>query len=216
MSRTALTITGLAISVMVMSFAGGLWLSSKPAQSRAPAEEQLSVAPAFVPSRPAPNVERPSNFRAPAVVSSAEQSGRAEEPHSPESRSPERRQELAELERQEHANLLVAHQQEPRDQAWARDTEVSFGSAFQAVASKFSFTFGRVDCRTESCVAKLTWPSFNVAQQDMHDLVPLLGDQILCGRRLTLPPPGPNGQVVAEMIIDCSEVRSGVGPPARD
>ena len=107
---------------------------------------------------------------------------------------------------------------EPRDDAWAGPTERLFGEDLRAKAEKYDFRVGRVECRTNTCNAELSWSSLRDARAHFEGV---LGEpeRVGCQPRLLLTE-GANEDApeMGVMLLHCRSQReraarrAGVAP----
>jgi hypothetical protein len=111
----------------------------------------------------------------------------------------------------DHAELLARHRSETRDPAWASNHERQVRAALGELSEtmKHSFSLQSVDCRTASCVARLTWPSETAARLDAASF---MGGSaaVRCARTMTLAPADGPGPYTASLYLDCAEYRWGL------
>lgn len=84
------------------------------------------------------------------------------------------RAERVELELQLQRNRLVAHQQEPREEAWANERERGVQARFGGDGLGTAKLQG-IECRSVSCVAQLKWPDGEKAEREMMEVITELG-----------------------------------------
>jgi hypothetical protein len=99
--------------------------------------------------------------------------------------------------------MLVAHEQEPRDRRWADFTEQTIQKSFELLGERTTSRLQKVDCRSESCVASLQWKDEAAARADIMTVVAYSGDGTQCSRSMVL---GGDGQdpSVGKLFFDCS------------
>lgn len=107
---------------------------------------------------------------------------------------------------------LTAHEQERRDPTWSEKAEGLFQSDFSAMARGRKFEAASIDCRTTSCVATVTWPSY-APEEVQNDAMFIAGypQQENCATSVSVPPPEDRSVAYrAQVIFDCSSLRKGL------
>jgi hypothetical protein len=105
----------------------------------------------------------------------------------------------------EQAQKLIEHDNERVDEQWARGQEGAITSAFDtAVSKEHPFKLSRVECRSSTCVAGLTYASAADALQDVDAL--MRAQVLTCNRKFSAltPPTGP-GEYTRTVIYGCGE-----------
>jgi len=103
------------------------------------------------------------------------------------------------------ASRTVSHQNERVDEAWASGQTAVITSAFETAMSKeHPFKLTRVECRSATCVAGLTYASPADALQDVDALMRAFVPT--CNRKFSAltPPTGP-GEYTRTVIYDCRQ-----------
>ena len=95
----------------------------------------------------------------------------------------------AAAEKRERETVLHDHGEEPRDRSWASATERVLSGELGQFAQDKHFEVRDVDCRTTTCVASLSWPSYSDAQRVADEIVQKAYGGKKCARSLYLPPP---------------------------
>lgn len=91
-----------------------------------------------------------------------------------------------------HAEMLKTHAAQPMDHSWASSAAESFRADLHGLRKESRAKVVNVDCRTNSCVATLEWPSFHDAKSGFSALLHALY-KVNCVRTITLPdPPDPS------------------------
>ena len=94
----------------------------------------------------------------------------------------------AEKEKRERAfaESIRSHRQEHKDSAWSGEFEGAIGRSLSTLSSAHGFSTTAIDCRTESCVATIEWPTYADAMLQWKAV--LLGtSDVPCARMLLLP-----------------------------
>lgn len=128
----------------------------------------------------------------------------AQEVQPPAPRSEDLPELRAERERQAevaHEAILARHRLESRDPRWASEREQTLSDQLAQAAGKTDMTVLAIDCRTQSCVARLQWPDRDAARAH---LVALLDETAVvgCARRVQFPSSGAV-PYQAEMYLEC-------------
>jgi len=106
--------------------------------------------------------------------------------------------------------LVVAHERESRDAAWAGGAEDLFRAELTAIAGVRGVETVALDCRQSSCSATLEWPSYtpDAIQNDTRAVMQHRFQQN-CGISLAAPPPDdPAVPYRAEVIFHCAAHRA--------
>ncbi len=105
----------------------------------------------------------------------------------------------------QQAQKLIEHDNERVDEAWASGQKAVISSAFEAAVSKeHPFKLTRVECRSATCVAGLTYASPEEALQDVDAL--MRANVLTCARKFSaLTPPAGPGEYTRTVIYDCRE-----------
>jgi hypothetical protein len=106
----------------------------------------------------------------------------------------------------QHEQLLTDHAAEVRSPAWAAKQERNVEAKLTALSETTdgAFKFRSVDCRTSTCVAKLEWPTREVAKGNVKSLLTGAPD-LPCAREIAFPPSGAEGPYTASLYLDCRE-----------
>jgi len=113
-----------------------------------------------------------------------------------------------------HETEVEKHYRQSADPAWAPGATKAFAEDFTVAVQQLgaSFTVERMDCRFDTCVAALRWPSRRQAHDEWSQVLhfPFRAG---CGRRIILPEPAPDGSdtaapVQANVLFDCSAMKS--------
>jgi len=105
----------------------------------------------------------------------------------------------------EDERLIKAHLAGVRDPGWANGTVSAIYSDLKGAPVSNHLQVEQVDCRTSTCILKLSWPSYTLAAQDQSAVVQSL-KSAPCSRRLTLPNPEPEaGRYQATVVMDCPD-----------
>lgn len=129
------------------------------------------------------------------------QEPRAQEPVPEIEDLPELRAEHQRQAEAEHNAALARHRLESRDARWANEREQTLTEQLARTAAKIDVEVLNVDCRTQSCVARLRWPDRDVARAR---LIALLDEtaQVGCARRVQFPQTGAV-PYEAELYLEC-------------
>jgi hypothetical protein len=111
--------------------------------------------------------------------------------------------------REAQQNRIVAHQQEPRDLSWARDTETTLNAGFRDATQVTSSTLENLECRSVSCLARFSWPDEATARTKMWDLVTRIGPTAPgASRFFNLEVGDGKGPTKATMILDFTDAEN--------
>jgi hypothetical protein len=187
-------ITGVAAMALVQRHLAHV----APAPAASPPAAWVTAAPG------AGDSERLAQLRLSALQTRLHDiSVRAQPDYAPPPSPPDR---TASLEQARHAfeQRLAEHDTAPRNAAWASSTERTIGDGLNKLAgdSHHSFALGKVDCRSTTCVARLSWPSESAARLELRSV--LEGLDAPCARQIILPTANGAGDVDAAMWLDCS------------
>jgi hypothetical protein len=156
------------------------------------------------PARPV----RPARARRPEPNEETDQAD-PPEPDAPAGREPADREAAARKERDEHAEKVAAHHQEPRDARWARGMEQAITVTFDEAKEVTGGAVESIDCRSVTCAVELRWPSQATARAHLLQTVQIVGPGMECQRQLTLPESDSGEEEVsATLLLDCTEQRS--------
>jgi hypothetical protein len=213
-----------AIPIVLGAVVGvlGWYLGSKrPAPVRAtPASEVAPAASTAAEATPDPQmVARWNNARiavleqnvaALAAARATPAAGAATGPVAPTSADARmlRAEQLA-REQTDYEALTAEHRLESRDTSWARPMEQKMRDGLQAGQRERGYRVDDVDCRQSTCVATLTFASFEDATRSMKSIVEDSSRTIGCLRRMGLAPPE-DGQRSYEtsLYVDCGQDRA--------
>jgi len=101
--------------------------------------------------------------------------------------------DLAEVrarELQEYRAAIAQHMREPGDPTWAPASEKSLREFLNKLPTHDKYRVTLVDCRTNTCVAELRFPSHDVARKTWHSVLEA-SNPINCGTGITLEDPKP-------------------------
>ena len=220
MGVAKLRIAGL----FVVAIAAGMLLATvlfrprSEARQRAQAHEQPPGASADLQHLallgPAFDRARLNNLE--AKVSALEAGGPAHPPagaQSPAPPHPTGEQQLAMMQEdyRRHQDLVSKIMSSPRSPGWANDMERKFDDEFKKLPVEMHAEYRGTDCRTDSCVVRMAWPSRQAADSALMTMMALTG-LAGCAREVALPPPsggGENQPVEAAVVVDCKEKNQG-------
>jgi len=99
--------------------------------------------------------------------------------------------------------ILRAHDAEPVDTAWAAGVTETLSQSLEGLGRERKFDVRQIDCRSQTCVAELEWPSRDAALAGYRaPLAGMLG--VTCGTQIVLPPSeDPSGVSRAKMFLRC-------------
>jgi hypothetical protein len=99
---------------------------------------------------------------------------------------------------------------EPEDRSWSREATAAFRKDFDALSARGKFKVSDVECKTTSCLAKLSWGSYADATKSWHGVL-LARYTKNCAKQVFVPPPEP-GQAGSAyegtVFFDCTEDRA--------
>jgi hypothetical protein len=207
-------LAGLLAGVTTALLMGAPIAPRATSQSPAPTSE-TTAARSFVGDRPVAGVS--VDQRVAALEKRIEElsSARVDSPSPPASAIDVESEREASAQRHfaDHAELLAKHRSEARDPGWASGQEKQLRTALDAMSETMrrSFSVQSVDCRTATCVARLTWPSETAARLDADSFMGGSG-AVRCAREMAFPPAGAPGPYTASLYLDCAEHRWGHVP----
>jgi hypothetical protein len=118
--------------------------------------------------------------------------------------SPEAREERFKKIRAAFQTAIDRHKAAVRHQWWAEPMEGKIGSLLKTPAAHMSFKYKGVDCRTNTCVATVEWPSPGMAKAELRRMVALLGPAG-CSPTILVPPEVGDRAVEAPVMLRCGE-----------
>jgi hypothetical protein len=200
----------IALTIAAGAAGGGITLALA-AHSNAPPVDRDPVSASPPVETMAPALHRSEEVayvqEAPATVPAGQPptASSATPPDPPANLNPieARRRQIA-----EHRSAVENHYRDPIDRRWARTAERQLRDDLSAWASNLHFDTKAVDCRTTSCVATLTFPSYQAANGSwMHVLTLPYG--LDCNREVTLDDPPEDARAFdATVVFDCTEARA--------
>jgi hypothetical protein len=99
---------------------------------------------------------------------------------------------------------------ESDDPKWSRGAKQSFQNDFDKLSARGHFEVKDVECKTTSCLATVTWPSYAEAKKMWHGLLHANYAEN-CSREVLVPEPE-QGQAGAPydatVFFDCTEDRA--------
>lgn len=107
-----------------------------------------------------------------------------------------------------HENRIVEHFNQAHDPRWSETAETGFRSDLGKLGETGKFAVSRVDCRTTTCIATLSWPSRTDAMQAMPGIVHA-AYRSNCGKTLHLPDEIEGAPAYeATVVFDCASERA--------
>ena len=101
------------------------------------------------------------------------------------------------------------HYNEPIDASWAKRATPALRSDLTKLAQDKAFRLKDVDCRNETCIAEVEWPTYDAAHQSYTDLA-TANLEVNCARTVVLPDPSDKAApLTARMILDCKGWKGG-------
>jgi hypothetical protein len=117
------------------------------------------------------------------------------------------RRETAAEQREHEAELLARHAAEPVDGPWAHDTSRDIGQALGALGNAGGLKVASLDCRSQTCLAHLSWPSMKAAQENRRAVLMLPSD-LPCERHLYMGADGQrDDQFEGTLLLTCARGR---------
>lgn len=104
-----------------------------------------------------------------------------EDGEAPRDADASRRQRFEEFER-----LISQHEEEPVDRDWSAFFEGAIGANLGALAGTQGFSIEDVSCRSQTCVARISWPGFENAMSGWKNVLHHSGG-VGCARQILLP-----------------------------
>jgi hypothetical protein len=119
--------------------------------------------------------------------------------------------DLADLRRKEvqaHHAAIEQHMREPGDPTWAPASEKSLREFLSKLPAHTKYRVTLVDCRTTTCIAELSFRSYEDARQTWHSVLEAR-NPIQCTTAITLEDPKKSGAKGFELsvIYDCADTR---------
>jgi len=106
--------------------------------------------------------------------------------------------------REAHERSLRAHAAEPVSQSWAASTSSTLRADLETQRDAIAAELLEVSCRSRSCIARLAWPTYDVARAHYGELLHA-PSQVRCTREILLPePPDPSRRYEATAFFDCT------------
>jgi hypothetical protein len=145
-----------------------------------------------------------ANARLVAAGNAASSSASASAPRAAEQDLPPR--ETPAEQRGEQEALLAAHAVEPLDPRWARTTGAELQRGLDALKSPGEMKVTELTCRSQTCLARLSWPSMAAAYGVRRDVLTLLSIDLPCERRLYLGEEGQGHDAFeGTLMLSCSQ-----------
>jgi hypothetical protein len=118
--------------------------------------------------------------------------------------SPEERERRIAADYSNHLRRIEDHKTEPRDEVWAQRMETSVTGSLGANHEGASFRYEGVECRKNTCVANVSWPSRGSADGELRKLVSSLVTTG-CSREIYLAPDnGGGGPTQGSVLLTCT------------
>ncbi len=100
----------------------------------------------------------------------------------------QRREESKRRHTEAYERALKTHAAQPVDSGWAGTASEMFRADIEAKKAESRAKVVGVDCRTDSCVAELAWPSFHEARTGFRAVLHA-HYRVNCVKSITLPEP---------------------------
>lgn len=98
---------------------------------------------------------------------------------------------------------ISQHYAEPIDSSWAKRTTSTLQSNLSRLSQAKAFDLRSVDCRNETCIAEVVWPTYDSAVDKYTDLAST-SLEVNCARSITLPEvTDKSAPVAVKVIFDC-------------
>lgn len=179
-------------------------IASKPAET--PGQHEFVANASAISSDLEARIARLENHaNAPSSPSSTTPDLAAAPPRVPDL-SPE---EAAARNRDRHRTAIADHDREPIDPKWGPATKRAFEEDLAKLAGDGHFEVARVDCRTTTCVADVTFGNYGAAVRDWKQL--LMGRYSTnCGREVLLDDAPQDGaaKFSTTVVFDCLNSRT--------
>jgi hypothetical protein len=105
------------------------------------------------------------------------------------------------------SSKLAEHAAQAIDESWSPEASRKLQVDLTRLAEGQGFSLIRIDCRTTSCSAALSWPSYEAAVDGFAALLHA-GYEVSCARRITLPEPDdPDQPYDGTILFDCTKAR---------
>jgi hypothetical protein len=102
---------------------------------------------------------------------------------------------------------LEEHEREAIDPSWASDARRAYEREFDDLATDAGFTLRGVDCRTTTCVADVTFPSYMAAKSCMQKIV-LSHWTLNCAKEMKVDPVASDSpSYLTSIYFNCASAR---------
>jgi hypothetical protein len=118
---------------------------------------------------------------------------------------PEERARRVAEEFQYHQGLIQKNADAARNDQWATKMETALNGMLQRVPpGTAKMKIEGVDCRTDTCAVNVSWPSRQVAENELRVALNVVAGS-RCGREVALPPPSTgDGEVRTAIMLQCN------------
>jgi hypothetical protein len=104
-----------------------------------------------------------------------------------------------------HDDSIARHRAQPVDPTWAPAAAQSIRQELAELEARQAFSVFEVDCRSDSCIATMEWPTYRDAAATYAELVHHYYEEVNCLRRLILPEPeDKDAPFQATLVFDCA------------
>lgn len=137
-----------------------------------------------------------------------EQANRASEAESaPESDTEQTGQQV----KDEWASIERTHASDAQDREWAPTAQRHFLEGLTPMSAEFGFKVAEAECKTTTCRATVTFPSYAAARMSGMKLIETLYPGLNCMRRIQLgAPENPDAPYSTRIYLDCADQRAGL------
>jgi len=197
-------VLGIASGTIASIVIGG-WSRDRQAKREREAIELTDEGVATMPAAPATLEPKVSRAAGEKQVVRLEANG---PPRSAARQRPSRQVAMKEIYEMEKRKVSD-HYNEPIDASWAKRATPALRSDLTKLAQDKAFRLKDVDCRNETCIAEVEWPTHDVALQNYTDLA-TANLEVNCARTVVLPDPSDKAApLTARMILDCKSWKGG-------
>jgi hypothetical protein len=128
--------------------------------------------------------------------------------------TPEEREATIEEDYRNHQELIRKTTSLPRTEPWATEMEQRIADGFKRVPADMKGKLEGSECRTSSCIVRVSWPSRQTAEGGMMALMGLTGGTG-CARQVALPPANGDEDQAMEstVVLDCTSRPPPAPPP---
>ena len=113
--------------------------------------------------------------------------------------------------REEWATMERGHEADMQDREWAPSAQRRFQDGLTAMSEEQGFKVAATECKTTTCRAIVTFPSYAAARKSGINLIERVYGGLNCMRRISLDTPqNPNESYTTKLYLDCADQRAGL------